>query len=352
MSQEQSEAPRGPNRRIFQIHPTLRCNLRCRHCYSESGPGASLGLVPDVLKAAISDSCALGYEVVSVSGGEPFAYDGLADVLSYAKTLGMKTTVTTNGTLFHGGRLEAASEFLDGVAVSLDGPPELHNAMRASPTAFDRLLRGIEALRALSVPFGIINTLTRANWSHLPWVAQFAVDHGAGVLQVHPLELVGRANSSLRSESLQEETAERAYLMARVSEVKYAERLPIQLDLLLRRDILAHPELIYVGSAEVAFSEDVPANCLGSLVLEADGTVVPVSYGFSRRYSIGDLRESTLLARWPRWKAETYPAFRSLCCSVFAEIKRSDAMVVPWHELIVERSHGPERQEVAGGIAA
>lgn len=24
--------------RLVQIQPTLRCNLRCLHCYSESGP--------------------------------------------------------------------------------------------------------------------------------------------------------------------------------------------------------------------------------------------------------------------------------------------------------------------------
>ena len=24
--------------RFLQVHPTRRCNLRCLHCYSESGP--------------------------------------------------------------------------------------------------------------------------------------------------------------------------------------------------------------------------------------------------------------------------------------------------------------------------
>ena len=53
---------------ILQIHPSLRCNLACRHCYSVSGPQASLELDAATVTAAIEDAAALGYRVVSVSG--------------------------------------------------------------------------------------------------------------------------------------------------------------------------------------------------------------------------------------------------------------------------------------------
>src|SRR4051794_10733540 len=93
--------------RIVQIHPTLRCNLTCRHCYSESGPQRSEALPIDVLCATVSDARKEGYDVMSVSGGEPLLYRDLSVLLGHAKSLGMFTTVTTNGTVTTDRRLAA-----------------------------------------------------------------------------------------------------------------------------------------------------------------------------------------------------------------------------------------------------
>src|SRR5436853_6267011 len=88
----------GPARRaILQIHPSLRCNLACAHCYSLSGPAARAELDVSTVCEVISDAAALGYEVVSVSGGEPLRYSGLETVLAQANPLWLLTTVTTHG---------------------------------------------------------------------------------------------------------------------------------------------------------------------------------------------------------------------------------------------------------------
>src|ERR1039457_6235914 len=67
----------GPTgQRILQIHPTLRCNLQCEHCYSSSGPWSREELDLDVVNNVVSDAARMGYGVLSVSGGEPFLYPG------------------------------------------------------------------------------------------------------------------------------------------------------------------------------------------------------------------------------------------------------------------------------------
>lgn len=59
----------GPARRaILQIHPSLRCNLSCVHCYSSSGPMARTELDAATVCEVVSDAAAMGYQVVSVSG--------------------------------------------------------------------------------------------------------------------------------------------------------------------------------------------------------------------------------------------------------------------------------------------
>src|SRR6266568_1245666 len=119
--------------RILQIHPTRLCNLLCRHCYSESGPGQRGAIEASVLSAAIADAARLGYRTVAVSGGEPFLYPALPATLQAARAHGMTTTITTNGTVLTERRAAQVAGLVDLVAISLDGTPESHNRMRGSP---------------------------------------------------------------------------------------------------------------------------------------------------------------------------------------------------------------------------
>ena len=197
---------------ILQIHASRRCNLSCPHCYSQSGPTATDELPVEAVCQLIEDAAGLGYRGVAFSGGEPLVYRGLAQALSCAKSLGLTTSVTTNGTLLHPSRLTALAPLLSVLAVSLDGPPAMHDELRGSPTAFRRLLHGLPSVKSAGMRFGFIHTLTRRSWDKLPWLADFAHRHGASLLQIHPLELFGRAEQEMRAELAGEELLMRAYL--------------------------------------------------------------------------------------------------------------------------------------------
>ena len=47
--------------------------------------------------------------------------------------------------------------------------------------------------------------------------------------------------------------------------------------------------------------------------IEMDGTVSPLQFGFSRRYSLGNLHRDRLSDMAPRWAAERLAAFRRVC---------------------------------------
>lgn len=325
----------GDGPRILQVHPTLACNLRCAHCYSESGPQHHAQIPAGELERAVADARELGYDVLSVSGGEPFVYRDLGRLLAYARSLGMRTTVTSNGTLLEK-RLERVAGELDGLALSLDGPPELHNELRASPTAFERLERGIEVVQETGIPFGFIYTVTGRSWASIPWAAGFAVERGATLLQLHPLELVGRADGTLDEQVLDRGALARTYLLSRAIEAEYGASLTVQLDLVLRSDVVADPELIYAGPAPEALER--PADALRNLVIEADGTVVPLVHGFGRHFAIGNVFDEPLATAWERWWPEGYPAFRQLCATVHATVVESSARLISWHERAVAES--------------
>ena len=186
-------------RGVVQVHPTRRCNLTCVHCYSDSGPKAAGELPLPVLENLVADAAALGYEVLAVSGGEPFMYPDLPGFLRQAKAAGLTCLLTSNGTLVSPRRLEPLAGCLDLLVLSLDGPRPEHDRMRGRDGAYDAMARRIGSVRQAGIPFGFLFTLTQHNVHQLAWAAEFAAASGASLLQVHPLEASGRGRSLHRA---------------------------------------------------------------------------------------------------------------------------------------------------------
>jgi MoaA/NifB/PqqE/SkfB family radical SAM enzyme len=268
--------------------------------------------------SALADARAEGYSVLSVSGGEPLLYDGLLELLGTAKALGMSTTVTTNGMLLNEERLAELIPSLDLLAISLDGKPEAHNRMRNHPRAFEVMGSRLPELRASGLPFGFIFTLTQYNMGELDWVAKFALEQGASLLQIHPLESVGRALDGLLEERPDGTEASFAFLEAARIQAMAGEQMKVQVDVTHRPSISINPEQVYASECQDLASLPL-AELLSPLVIEADGAVVPLQYGFARAYALGNLHQATLAAMIPYWRDQRLAGFRRLCRAVHQE---------------------------------
>ncbi len=324
---------------VLQIHPTRLCNLRCLHCYSSSGPQERGALEVALLREALTDASAAGYNVAAFSGGEPTLYKPLPVLLKHAHHCGMLTTVTSNGMFLDQRRLEVFQDTVDLLAISLDGLPASHNKMRADGRAFEGMAAHLPAVRASGIPFGFIFTLTQHNLDELPWVVQFALEQEAKLLQIHPLEEAGRANELLAGTRPDGIEASVAFLAAAQIQEAVGDRLRIQLDLLDRSLLAAHPERVFANDPMVAGTENDIAELVSPLVVEADGTVVPLQYGFSRAYGFGNLHEAPLRTLLESWRRDRYPAFRRLCQSVFEELTTpAELPMANWYEYITCRA--------------
>jgi len=80
-----------------KIEVTYKCNLNCWHCSSEASSENFYELSLDQCKQIIFDSVELGANQIAFSGGEPFLWPHLYDSILYAKSLGCKVFVYTNG---------------------------------------------------------------------------------------------------------------------------------------------------------------------------------------------------------------------------------------------------------------
>ena len=324
--------------RIIQVHPSLRCNLACAHCYSSSSPESRQALPFEVVAQTLERARELGYQICACSGGEPLLYKPLPELLRLAKSLGMQCTVVTNGMVLDEPRLAALRENATVVAISVDGPPEIHNRMRRHARAFDQMQIGAARIRDAGITFGFVHTLTRHTWGHLPWLAEFAASQGAKLLQIHALESAGRAATDLMGDGLCGMELTNAYLAAKAIQCEFHEQFFVQLDLLHRRTAMLFPRIIHAG-LPAAGGETLASDVIDTIVLDAEGWVVPVAYGFSRELALGNVLEEPLDELWGRFRESRYAGFRGLCETFYEELVRGVGPdIFNWTERMVRSS--------------
>jgi sulfatase maturation enzyme AslB (radical SAM superfamily) len=342
--------PNGSDYRVIQLHPTRRCNLACLHCYSSSSPQSADILSPQVLSRALEVLSEEGFNVVSISGGEPLLYKPLFEVLRFARSLGMTVTLTTNGMLLNEALLGQLAETAHLLAISLDGVPASHNRMRNHPQAFEKMARNVKLVRDAKIPFGFIFALTLYNLDELAWVARFATEQGAALLQVHPLEEEGRAGQELQGAAPDEEELAHAFVEVARLQALYSGKLVIQFDAADRQSLVADPSRAFAMSP-AAGSAGLPLGSLAApLVLEHDGALTPFQYGVSRDYCIADASRPDFRNQIASWKTEGYPKLLDLCSRVYAHTMDPRQYRYPffnWYSAVLRGSKQEQLVQIA-----
>ncbi|AEG59888.1 putative heme d1 biosynthesis radical SAM protein NirJ1 [Desulforamulus ruminis] len=147
---------------------TRTCNLKCRHCYSESDAKQYQELNTAEAKQFIDDLAEFNVPVLLFSGGEPLIRKDFFELAAYAMAKGIRTTISTNGTLITPEVARKIKEIGVGyVGISLDGVGEINDRFRGRPGAFDAALAGIRNCRAVGQRVGLRFTINRHNHQEL-----------------------------------------------------------------------------------------------------------------------------------------------------------------------------------------
>lgn len=189
---------------------TRRCNLKCIHCYSNSADCDYQGeLTTEEGKALIADLAAFGSPVILFSGGEPLLRPDLFELAQYAKDLGMRAVISTNGTLITGDVAAKLKKIgLSYVGVSLDGLEETHDRFRGKKGAFAAAIDGIRNCREAGVKVGIRFTVNKHNLSDVPAMFELLRKEKIERMCFYHLVYTGRG-SKLRAEDLTHEETRR-----------------------------------------------------------------------------------------------------------------------------------------------
>jgi len=183
------------------LYLTDYCNLCCSHCWisPKYSQNHQKGIPLASLKKAILEAKPLGLQSVKLTGGEPFLYEDISDLLAFLASEQISILIETNGTLIDNEMVERLKSCdLDQLSVSLDASTEaIHDAIRGVKGSFKNTVEGLELLSKHGLPFQIIMTLQRCNQQDIPGVIRLSESLGAGSLKINPLIPWGRGKEEI-----------------------------------------------------------------------------------------------------------------------------------------------------------
>jgi len=200
-----ASAPPDPAevRPVVVFNTTRRCNLKCKHCYAAATCGPVSGeLSTDEALGVLDDLAAFGCPVVLFFGGEPLLRPDLPELISGAAEAGLRTVVSTNGTLMTeelAGKLGEVG--LHYAGISLDGLEAAHDAFRGRKGAFAAALTGMRRAMQAGVKVGLRMTLNKHNVGDIDGIFDLIAREGIPRVCFYHLVYSGRG-SDMRGDDL------------------------------------------------------------------------------------------------------------------------------------------------------
>jgi MoaA/NifB/PqqE/SkfB family radical SAM enzyme len=186
-----------PGPHLVSWNITLRCPLRCAHCYVNAGEYEAENVLSTREAFAVIDQiCELGKPVVILSGGEPLMRDDIFAIARYGTEKGLKMAMGTSGVLING---ETAGQIRDSgirrVAISIDSAdPGVHDIFRGVAGAWERAVQGIRYCKEAGVGVQINMTVLSPDFHAIQDVVSLGTGFGVTDYQLFFPVPTGRGN--------------------------------------------------------------------------------------------------------------------------------------------------------------
>ncbi|UCC58939.1 MAG: radical SAM protein [Candidatus Bathyarchaeum sp.] len=174
--------------RPLQIHAPLlvvwnfthKCNLSCKHCYSDAGNLSKMELSTKEAMNVVDQIADFGVTSLAFSGGEPLMRKDFFEVAAHAVDSGLYVSLATNGTLLNPETVRKLKEIgINYVEVSLDGSDsKTHDLFRGKTGAFSQALQGLRNCVNEDLCTCLAVTATKNNLTEIPSVLALAEDMG------------------------------------------------------------------------------------------------------------------------------------------------------------------------------
>jgi len=179
----------------FAVEVTDACNLKCKHCYRDSGPQRKNRLPTHKLLEILKDMSENGVSTVELTGGEPTFHPDIRKIVEYCCESFTTVGILSNGWFIDEEFGELLGHFRNKlfVQVDLDGnTADVHDVLRGVRGSFLKALQAIRTLVKHHVMVRVAMNVYPGNWRHITQTFQLAKDLGANWFALAPLMAVGR----------------------------------------------------------------------------------------------------------------------------------------------------------------
>jgi len=325
-----------PDVRTLEVHPAPWSSLR-GSCRPSSTLEERNDLGVPLLLHAIADAADLGYNFLNVAGEEPLRYPGLPALCREAHRHGMLTSTITRSAALTASQLAWLRFSIDLLGVEIQGKGAGRNRRRRSPRAGQTVEQRLAVVRDAGIPFAIVLSLTSATLADLEWAAEFAAAQGAAMLKVRP-----------SAELTDEQMAAAWMLVGSLSELQRG-KLAIHFDAVNLYSLPAEPGDLASWKRDVEREARYLGEIVTPLVIEDDGTVAPLRYGFPRRFAFGNLRQERLARMTERWIESQADAFCEVYGTVLQKTRTADRMFADLHRMLSLEAESGENGIPAAG---
>lgn len=291
---------------IVVWNSTKACNLKCIHCYYT----ARTQPAPDELstkeaKSLIDSLADFGVPVFLFSGGEPLMRPDLFELGEYANEKGIRTVISTNGTLIDDAAAEKIKDAgFSYVGISLDGIGQTNDRFRGVEGAYDAALEGFHACENAGVRTGLRLTLNKHNVQDLSSILDLLRDEKIPRACFYHLVYAGRGKRMTIDDLTLEETRTAVDMIFDRTLEFEREGFDIEIltvdnhtdgPYLLRRIEQEHPER-YEETARLLRANG--GNASGIAIADIDHRGNVHADQFWQYHSFGNIRERTFGEIW------------------------------------------------------
>ena len=229
----------------LDVYLTSACNLRCKFCFNldkEDAPRIPL----DDARAILASGYEKNNRYVSITGGEPFLYKQIFDILDYAHDLGYWINILSHGGLIDERKIERLKEYWRlRIRISLDGPDrETHDHLRGQGT-FDVTMEKIDLLARSGINVGLGITVSEHNLDSVEDILKICLDKRIAFARFVPVARVKKGKAATVTAELHESLLEKLIEMT----LKYGDFIelpvaktstaPVSIDALTTRRCMA-----------------------------------------------------------------------------------------------------------------
>lgn len=183
---------RVPVHVVWEI--TLACNLKCQHCGSRAAKPRPDELTTAECLEVIRRLARLGTREITLIGGEAYLRFDWTELIREIRAHGIYCAVQTGARNLTDRRLaEAVAAGLQGLGVSVDGPPALHDRFRGVRGSYDMAIDALARAKAAGLRTSVNTSIGAPTVPHLPELFERIVAAGATHWQLQLVVAMGNA---------------------------------------------------------------------------------------------------------------------------------------------------------------